>query len=206
VDGTWDGLEYSEEDFREDAKVLEGVGLRGSGSVADRVWARPAVTVLGIECPGVVGFTPSVQASAKAVVSLRVPPGMDAAVAQEALIAHLEAAAPWDARVSVTALGQGQPFRADTSSPAYTAMAEAMRAAYGREMAIAGQGGSIPLCNTLRATYPDAEILLIGLSEPQARIHAVNESVDPGELESMTLTEALFLRGYAETWDGPAEG
>jgi cysteinylglycine-S-conjugate dipeptidase len=194
----WEGLEYTEADFRADAKVLDGVELRGSGPVADRIWARPAVTVLGIECPGVAGFTPSVQAGAKAVVSLRVPPGVDAQTATDALIAHLEAAAPWNARVSVRRLGQGQPFRADTTSPAYTAMREAMRTAYGKEMAIAGQGGSIPLCNTLRATYPDAEILLFGLSEPKAQIHAVNESVDPAELESMTLTEALFLTCYAE--------
>ncbi len=43
----WDGLEYAEEQFRTDAKVLDGVGLIGDGSVADRIWARPAVTVLG---------------------------------------------------------------------------------------------------------------------------------------------------------------
>jgi cysteinylglycine-S-conjugate dipeptidase len=195
----WEGLEYPEEDFRADAKVLDGVELRGSGSVADRIWARPAVTVLGIECPGVLGYTPSVQASAKAVVSLRVPPGLDAEKATDALIAHLEAAAPWNAHVTARRAGQGQPFRADTSSPAYTAMREAMRTAYGKEMAIAGHGGSIPLCNTLQATYPRAEILLIGLSEPEAQIHAANESVSPSELESMTLTEALFLQRYAET-------
>jgi cysteinylglycine-S-conjugate dipeptidase len=35
-------------------------------------------------------------------------------------------------------------------------------------MAIAGNGGSIVLCNTLAKLYPRAEILLIGLSEPEA--------------------------------------
>ncbi|CAD5921020.1 MULTISPECIES: hypothetical protein [unclassified Streptomyces] len=33
------------------------------------------------------------------------------------------------------------------------------------------------VCNTLAGLYPKAEILLIGLSEPEAQIHAVNESV-----------------------------
>ncbi|MCG0290142.1 dipeptidase [Streptomyces sp. PSAA01] len=198
ADAEWDGLQYPEEAFRTDAKVLDGVGLVGSGTVADRIWARPAVTVIGIDCPPVVGATPSVQASARALISLRVPPGVDAAEANRLLAEHLRSSVPWGARLSVEQVGQGQPFRADTTSPAYAAMREAMRLAYdGQEMAIAGQGGSIPLCNTLASLYPEAEILLIGLSEPEAQIHAVNESVSPEELEKLSLTEALFLGMYA---------
>ncbi|UYQ60743.1 dipeptidase [Streptomyces peucetius] len=198
ADATWEGLAYSEEDFRKDAKVLDGVGLIGEGTVADRIWARPAVTVLGIDCPPVVGATPSVQASARALISLRVPPGQDAAEANKLLAAHLEAHTPWGARVAVEQIGQGQAFRADMTSPAYTSMAEAMRVAYpGEEMQSAGMGGSIPLCNTLAALYPQAEILLIGLSDPEAQIHAVNESVSPEELERMSVAEALFLVNYA---------
>ncbi|MFF9585487.1 dipeptidase [Streptomyces achromogenes] len=194
----WDGLEYTEEQFRADAKVLDGVELIGEGSVADRIWVRPAVTVIGIDCPPVVGATPSVQSSARALVSLRVPPGTDAAEATKLLQAHIEAHTPWGAQVTTEQIGQGQPFRADTSSPAYRAMAEAMAVAYpGETMQYAGQGGSIPLCNTLAALYPRAEILLIGLSEPEAQIHAANESVSPEELERLSVAEALFLRNYA---------
>lgn len=200
ADATWDGLEYPEAEFRQDAKVLDGVGLLGSGTVADRIWSRPAVTVLGIDCPPVVGATPSVQAGARALVSLRVPPGTDAVEATKLLTAHLEGAAPWGARVAVEQVGQGQAFRADTSSPAYASMAAALREAYdGEEMQTAGMGGSIPLCNTLAGLHPDAEILLIGLSEPEAQIHAVNESVSPQELERLSLAEALFLGQYAKS-------
>ncbi|MEU2791267.1 dipeptidase [Streptomyces sp. NPDC007100] len=202
ADARWEGLQYPEEEFRKDAKVLDGVGLTGSGTVADRLWARPAVTVLGIDCPPVVGATPSVHAGARALVSLRVPPGTDAAAATKLLTAHLEKAAPWGARVTVEQIGQGQPFRADTNSPAYASMASAMREAYdGTEMQTSGMGGSIPLCNTLAALYPQAEILLIGLSEPDAQIHAVNESVSPEELERLSLAEALFLQQYARQYE-----
>ncbi|MGW5567204.1 M20/M25/M40 family metallo-hydrolase [Streptomyces tendae] len=198
ADSAWEGLAYDEEQFRRDARVLDGVELIGSGSVADRIWARPAVTVLGIDCPPVVGATPSVQAGARALVSLRVPPGVDAAEATKLLRAHLETRTPWGARVAVEQIGQGQAFRADTTSPAYQAMADAMAVAYpGEEMQYAGQGGSIPLCNTLASLYPEAEILLIGLSEPEAQIHAVNESVSPEELERLSVAEAHFLRNYA---------
>ncbi|MDX2553009.1 dipeptidase [Streptomyces stelliscabiei] len=196
--GTWDGLRYPEERFREDARVLDGVRLVGTGSVADRIWARPSATVLGIDVPPVVGATPSIQASARALIGLRVPPGVDVGQALKLLEAHLVAHTPWGARVTCEPIGHGQPFRADTTSPAYEAMASAMAEAYpGQEMQYAGHGGSIPLCNTLAGLYPDAEILLIGLSEPEARIHAVDESVSPEELERMAVTEALFLRNYA---------
>ncbi|MEU2184449.1 dipeptidase [Streptomyces thermolilacinus] len=203
ADAEWQGLQYSEEDFRRDARVLDGVELVGSGTVADRLWARPAVTVIGIDCPPVVGATPSVQATARAQISLRVPPGQDAAEATKLLTAHLQAHTPWGARVTVEQVGQGQPFQADVASPAYTSMAEALAVAYpGEEMQAAGMGGSIPLCSTLGALYPQAEILLIGLSEPEAQIHAVNESVSPEELERMSVAEALFLRNYARSKQG----
>ena len=65
--------------------VLDGVGLAGSGSVADTVWARPALTILGIDCPPVVGSAAAIQPRASARLNLRVPPGMDPQNAQDAL-------------------------------------------------------------------------------------------------------------------------
>ena len=90
----------------------------------------------------------------------------------------------------------GAPFRAATDGPGYQAISDAMQEAFGRPMASLGQGGSIPLCNVFADTYPDAEIILMGVEEPQCLIHAPNESVDPTEIEKMALAEALFLRDY----------
>ncbi|MEU4173348.1 dipeptidase [Streptomyces sp. NPDC026665] len=196
--GNWHGLDYPEAEFRKDAKVLDGVDLVGAGSVGDRLWARSSVSVMGIDCPPVVGSTPSIQASARAAVSLRIPPGYDAETATKLLISHLEQNVPWNARVSVEQVACGEPFQADTTSPAYIAMANAMAKAYpSLEMHIAGHGGGIPLCNTLADLYPRAEILLIGLSEPEAQIHAVDESVSADELKRLSTTEAHFLVNYA---------
>ena len=73
-----------------------------------------------------------------------------------------------------------------------------MEEAYGHEQTTEGQGGSIPLCNVLAETYPDAEIMLMGVEEPKCLIHAPNESVDPSEIENLALAEALFLEKYAQ--------
>lgn len=194
----WDGVEYPVDRFRADAGVLEGVELVGDGSVAEMLWARPALNVLGIDCPPVVGSTPSVQAQAAALVSLRVPPGTDADRAGEALAAHLRDAAPWGAQVSVERVAGGAPFRARSDGPAYAAMGEAMAAAFDRAPTTQGQGGSIPLCNVLADTFPEAEILLIGVEEPGCLIHAPNESVDPAELERVAHAEAEFLLRFGE--------
>ena len=91
----------------------------------------------------------------------------------------------------------GSGFQARTGGPAYQAIAAAMHEAYGRPMVMLGDGGSIPLCNVFADTYPGAELILMGVEEPLALIHAPNESVDPDEIAAMALTEALFLQRYA---------
>ncbi len=116
--------------------------------------------------------------------------------ARDALVEQLRAAAPWGVKVAVDTEAMGAPFRAATEGPGYQAINDAMREAFGRPMASLGQGGSIPLCNVFADTYPDAEMILMGVEEPQCLIHAPNESVDPNEIEKMALAEALFLRDY----------
>lgn len=195
---TWQGEPYPADQFHSDAGVVPGARLLGSGSIADMLWARPAATVLGIDCPPVVGSASAIVPRAAARINLRIPPGISPDVARSALVAHLTAAAPWGVTVTVDEEARGAPFRATTSGPAYGAMGEAMRQAYdGQAMALLGQGGSIPLCNVFAETYPEAEIVLMGVEEPLALIHAPNESVDPREIERMAVTEALFLQRYA---------
>ncbi|GAA4973939.1 dipeptidase [Yinghuangia aomiensis] len=195
-DQVWDGEPYEEAQFRADAGVLDGVGLVPGGTVADLVWARPAVTVLGIDCPPVVGSSASVPPKASARISLRVPPGVDADEALGKLTDHLKAHAPWGVRLAFEPEESGQPFKAVMSGPAYHALQEALEEAYGKPMTTVGQGGSIPLCTILHRVFPEAEIALMGVEEPKCLIHAPNESVDPSEIEHMALAEALFLLKY----------
>lgn len=192
----WHGAPYPPEDFRADAGLVDGATMLGSGTVSDMLWARPAVTILGIDCSPVLGSSAAITPTASARLNLRIPPGTKPAEAMSALVAHLRQAAPWGVQVQVDPEATGSPFLATTDGPAYQTMAAAMQEAYGRPMAMLGQGGSIPLCNVLAGTFPDAEIILMGVEEPTALIHAPNESVDPGEIERLALTEALFLQQF----------
>jgi acetylornithine deacetylase/succinyl-diaminopimelate desuccinylase-like protein len=198
--GTWSGVEYPTDKFRTDARVLDGVDLAGDGDISSMLWSRTSVSILGIDCPSVEAASNSVQSQASALVSMRIPPGVNSKTAQDALMAHLEAAAPWNVQLKLTPGDPGMPFEAVTTGPAYSAMQEAMEEAYGCAVTTAGQGGSLPLANTLHDACPSAEIMLIGVEEPACLIHAPNESVDAKELERHTLSEALFFEKFAANW------
>lgn len=192
----WQGSDYSAEQFRSDANVLDGVELTGNGCVADMLWSRLVATVLGIDVPAVEGSVSAIQASARARISLRVPPPLDAIRAQEALVSHLQSRIPWHLRSRIEKIDASDPFSGSLSGPAFDAMKAAMEESYGQPITTQGQGGSIPLCNVFQTTFPEAEIMLYGVEEPRCLIHAPNESVSPSEIENIALAEALFLRNY----------
>jgi cysteinylglycine-S-conjugate dipeptidase len=145
----------------------------------------------------VANSSAAVQASASARVSLRLPPGVTGRYAQDALVAHLTKRVPWGLRCEIERVAVGDPFVGTLSGPAFEAMKVAMEDAFKHPMTTEGQGGSIPLCNVFAETFPDAEIMLLGVEEPKCLIHAPNESVDPAEIEHTALAEALFLTRYA---------
>lgn len=198
--GTWEGRPYPEETFRADAGVLEGVDVSTAGPLADLVWSRPAVTVLGIDCPPVEGAIAAVQSHARALINLRVPPGMDPEQAQQLLVEHIERRRPWNARVSIEKEAVGHPFRSvapGDTDPVHDLLSRCLADAYGTEsVAEVGSGGSIPLCTALQKAHPEASIALFGVEDPAAAIHSPDESVDPREIERIALAEAAFLQRY----------
>jgi len=194
----YDGAEYGETAFRKDAGVLPGVGLIGGGSIASRLYGKPSINVIGIDAPLVAGAANALIAKARARISVRLAPGQDPAEAQGVVTRHLEAAAPWHAKVTVTPGGVGEGFLAATGGPAYAAATRALAAAYGKEVVHFGEGGSIPLVAAFLEAQPGAEMILWGAEEPQCKIHAPDESVDLGELQRCVLAEALFIAGMAD--------
>ena len=199
--GSWTGMPYDQDTFRADAGILDGVEVSSAAPVADLVWARPTATVLGIDCPPVEGAIGAVQPTARALINLRIPPGMDPAAAQDALVAHLEARAAWNAHVTCVKGAIAHPFMTSDGTSAGTVEAllgDALAAAYGAdEVAEIGSGGSIPLTTVLQEAHPSAQIALYGVEDPAAAIHSPDESVDPSEIERIALAQAAFLRAFS---------
>jgi acetylornithine deacetylase/succinyl-diaminopimelate desuccinylase-like protein len=195
-DGSWPGNELPEDDFRRQARVLDGVSLIGTGTVADRLWARHAISVLGLDAPAVDGAGNIVIPSARAKVAVRVPPGADPVHTMDAVRAHLETHAPWGARLEFEIEPASTPVELDGHE---RAAERALAAAYGQPVHRMGSGGSVPLVAKLRSAYPDAAFVLWGAQDADhAKIHAANESVSLDEVASIALAEALLLRELAQ--------
>jgi acetylornithine deacetylase/succinyl-diaminopimelate desuccinylase-like protein len=191
--GPWEGLELSEDDFREDTPLRPSVSLVGSGSISERLWSKPAVAVLGVDAPRVAEASNQLVHAASAKVSLRLAPEEDAKRAMSLLLGHLSKVAPWGVEVDVTPGASGQGMRVRTDGPGFAAMDRAMAAAYGREVVQSGSGGSVPLVPELSAAIPEAEILMYGAADEQSQYHSIDESVDLDDLERAALAEALLF-------------
>ena len=192
-------VEYTPERVRADTGLLDGVQEIGSGSVAQRLWAKPAITVVGIDTTPIAKASNTLTPRARAKVSMRVAPGGDAAEHLAALTRHLEQHTPWGAQVTVTPGDVGEPYAIDASGPVYDAARDAFRQAWGNDAIDAGVGGSIPFIAAFASAFPDAEILVTGVEDPETQAHSINESLHLGVLERAATAEALLLDRLARS-------
>ena len=190
-------VDYDEAELRADAALIDGVELAGTGPLTARLWARPALGVIGIDAPSIALSSNTIVPRATAKLSLRIAPGQDPAAALEALTAHLLEHAPFGARVTVTPGDLGRPFLAPADSDAMRAARWAFEESWGTAPVDIGLGGSIPFIADLLETFPAAAILVTGVEDPDSRAHGANESVDLGDLEHVILAEALLLSRLA---------
>jgi acetylornithine deacetylase/succinyl-diaminopimelate desuccinylase-like protein len=191
--GPADPLDLTEAQLRADAAMLDGVQLIGTGGLTERLWTRPAITVIGIDAPSVDAASNTLIPAARAKVSLRVAPGDDVTRASAALAAHLEAHAPWGVRVTVDRDATAAPFAASAGGAAYQAAHWALTQAWGVPAIDTGGGGSIPFVTGYAGLFPDAEILITGVEDPDTRAHGANESLHLATFERACLAEALLL-------------
>ncbi len=189
--------EYPAERVRADSGLLDGVCEIGSGSVPQRMWAKPAITVIGIDTTPVAAASNTLIPRARAKISMRVAPGGDAAAHLDALTAHLRRHAPWGAHVSVTPGDVGQPYAIEPSGAVYDAARAAFRRAWGADPIDMGMGGSIPFIAEFAAAFPQAKILVTGVEDPGTQAHSINESLHLGVLERAAIAEALLLESLA---------
>ena len=203
----WPGGDLPEAEFRELAGVPDGVSLMGTGSLGERIWSGPAITVTGLDAPAVEGAPSAVAAHARARLNLRVHPGQDSAEASAALLEHLRRQRPFGVELDAYADGDaGNGFRADTKGLAYDAARAALRSAWGVEPVERAVGGAIPFVSALSRALPASEILLFGAQDARCGMHAPNERVLLDELERAIVAEAEFFAHYAARKEDHSRG
>jgi acetylornithine deacetylase/succinyl-diaminopimelate desuccinylase-like protein len=162
------------------------------------LWSKPSINAIGLDMTSIDGSSNVLIPEVRAKLSMRIVPGADPKIELDALVRHLESHVPWGAQVTVERTKAAAPFRAATDGPGYAAARQALADAYGSPAGEAGSGGSIPLLSTLQRAAPNAEFILWGAEDTaKARIHASDESVDPAEIEAMTLAQVFLLQDLA---------
>ena len=188
-------LPLTEEMMRADSGLLDGVQFIGDGSLTDRNWTKPAITVIGIDGQTVALSSNTMLPSVKAKISMRIAPGEQPERALQLLRDHLTANLPWGAKLEFHETEKGKPYQVSDGGWAKPLLEEALGKAYGHDSVDLGIGGSIPFIADLVELFPAAQILVTGVEDPDSRAHSPNESVHLGGLKNAMVAEALLLLG-----------
>ncbi|HOF63889.1 MAG TPA: dipeptidase [Dermatophilaceae bacterium] len=196
VEGRADELDYDEARLRAESGVLDGVRLIGTGSILDRLWTKPSMSVIGINAPTVDDASNTLIPQASAKVSMRLAPHEDPERAFGLLRDYLLAQDVWGATVTVVKTDTGPGFSAKTDGPIYDEARAALADAWdGTQPVEMGVGGSIPFVAAFAERFPEAAILVTGVEDPDTRAHGANESLHLDEWERACVAEAvLFAR------------
>jgi cysteinylglycine-S-conjugate dipeptidase len=187
-------LPIDEAEFRADVGMVGSASLIGLGGseIYDRLWNRPALSIVALEGMALAQAGNQLIAEAAARVGVRIAPGQDPEVMRSRVVAFLEADPPWGVEVRVQAREAVGGWRVEPSGPAFEAAQRALRAGYGREPVFVGCGGSIPFVAPFAEVLGGVPALLLGLEDPICNAHGENESLDLADFER-ALRSAVLL-------------
>ncbi len=195
VSGPAADVDYPEERLRAESGAIEGLRWIGSGSSVERLWTKPALSVIGFDAPKVDGSSNTLTPAARARLALRTAPGETSKNAIACLQAHLDKHVPWGALLSIEVVDTGEPIAIDASGPAYDAARAAFTEAWdGTPPVDMGVGGSIPFIAEFLETFPEASVLVTGVEDPDTRAHGANEGLHLAEWARACVAEALLLQ------------
>lgn len=179
--------------------LLPGVEVVGDPSFTpyERGWLRPALTVIGFDSHPIAGSSNQIVAEAAARVSIRLGTGQDPDHVVGRLRSHLERVVPWGLVLTVTPIHGAPAWRCSSEGPAFDAARRAFSAAFGTEVLVVGEGGSIPFVGPFAAAYGGIPALLYGPADHRSATHGEDESVHLDTLLRLVEAEALLLEEVA---------
>ena len=186
-------------EFRDEVRMVPGAGFVGDErrTILERLWMRPTITPTGMDVPATAAASNTLLAEVTTKLSCRLAPGQDPDRAMEALRHHLDSHAPWGLQVEVTVGERNAAWVTEPGGPAWDAAVAAMTAAYGREPAAMGCGGSIPFVEPFSDAFGGAPCLLVGVEDPGSNAHGEDESLHLEDFAKACLTEAFLFAGLA---------
>jgi acetylornithine deacetylase/succinyl-diaminopimelate desuccinylase-like protein len=167
--------------------------------VLNRTW-RPALSITGLAgAPAPRDAGNVLRPFTEAKLSLRVPPTADAKKASAALKALLERETPYGAKVTYEGEKEGSGWNAPATAPWLdAALEDASHQAWGKPMAMMGEGGSIPFMGMLGEKFPRAQFVVTGVLGPHSNAHGPNEFLHIPTGKRVTETVARVLAAHYE--------
>jgi cysteinylglycine-S-conjugate dipeptidase len=188
-------LPLSEAKFKKDAGMLPGVRLWGERqySLLERQWTRPALTVIALEARPFLGSSNQIIEAARARLSLRTVPGMDARETGRLIIKKLTTRPPHGVKVTASITSATPWWTTDPEGPAFEAARAALKAGFGKEAAMMGAGGTIGFVQPFADLLEGAPCILMGVADPHTQAHSENESLHLGDwVKAMRSTIHLY--------------
>lgn len=177
---------------RREAGVLSSTELIGDLAPLEQNWFGPAITVVGIDYPGVSVASNTMHPAVTAKISMRIAPSEQPEHALELLRTHLVENVPFGAQLEFGEVELGRGYLAKNGW-AQRAAASALELAWGKPQQPIGIGGSIPFIAELANEFPSAEILVTGVEDGDSRAHAPNESQHLPTLRRAMEAESMLL-------------
>jgi len=168
--------------------------------VLNRTW-RPFLAVTGADgLPAPASAGNVLRPRTQLVLSLRLPPTVNAESAKQQLKAILETDPPYGARVRFESGHAGTGWHAPQTAPwLEKAIDDASKAHFGKPAMWMGEGGTIPFMAMLGAKYPQAQFLITGVLGPHSNAHGPNEFLHIEYAKRVTACVADVLAAHAST-------
>src|SRR4029450_12296456 len=138
--------------------------------------------VIAMESHPLLGSSNQIVDSARARLSLRTVPDMDAREPGRLLVKKLTSSPPYGAKVTARINGSTPWWTTDPEGPAFDAARRALKSGFGKETAMIGAGGSIGFVQPFADLLGGAPCLLMGVEDPLCNAHSENESLHLGDL------------------------
>ena len=183
------------EEFRVRVGLRPGVSFVGNPNISlpDRLWESPSLTIIGIDAPRVARASNTIEAAARARISLRLPPEEDPEAVRQRLTDHIYQQVPWGLECAVLPFSAEAGWRAASRNPFFSAGLKALTKGYGRTPTLIGMGGSIPAVAMLRRAFGQIEFLLTGIEDDRSLAHGIDESLELDDWRKACLAEALLF-------------
>ena len=189
-------LPFSAAAFRRGAGLVKGARLDGERGFTpyEQLWTRPSLTVIAVDAPAFEGSVNQVVDSARARLSMRTVPNMDAARAGALLVKRLTRNPPAGAHVSARVVRTTPWWTTDPVGPAFEAAIRSLEKGYGRKPALVGSGASIGFVRPFADALRGVPCLLTGVEDPGCAAHSADESLHLGDWKK-SMRSAVHLFG-----------